>query len=90
MVQPNQHPFAESYPAMKRLLHKQPADLRFAVSIGLAVALSRTAYESAAHNFGFVGGLVAAGACGAIVALIIGFVWPSPRKVSPEALAASK
>jgi|GEM_PF-5058319 len=75
---------------MKRLLKNNPADLRFAVSVGLAIAFSRTAFNAAADHFGFVGGLVAAAACGALVALAVGLIWPAPKKASPEALAAAE
>ena len=75
---------------MKRLLKKHPADLRFAVSIGLAIAFSRTAFEIAADRFGISGGLVAAAASGALIALAVGLIWPQPKKVSTEALAMGK
>ena len=75
---------------MKRLLIQRPGDFRFCLSVGLAVAISQAVFRTAAPHLGLAGGLLATAASGGLIALAIGLAWPTPKKASPEALAAGK
>jgi hypothetical protein len=75
---------------MNHVLTKRPADLRFAISVGLGVALSHSLFRGTADHFGIVVGLLATAIGGAVVALAVHFAWPTPKKASPEATAAGK
>jgi hypothetical protein len=75
---------------MNHVLTKRPADLRFAISVGLAVALSHSLFRHTADHFGIVVGLLVTALGGAVIALAVHFVWPAPKKASPEAVAAGK
>ena len=75
---------------MKRLLTKRPGDLRFCLSVGLAVGISQAVFRDTAPHLGLIGGLLATAASGGLIALVIGLLWPAPKAASPEALAAEK
>ena len=75
---------------MKRVLTKRPGDFRFCLSVGLAVGISQAVYRDTVPHLGLVGGLLATAASGGLIALVIALVWPTPKKASPEAIAAGK